>query len=1104
MNRLVKRPHVAAAFLFLGCLAYSTIVLAAETGVPEQLVAQSGVRGGLVVHVAAGDIQQTAAIRVNDRFLVQRLDTDAQRISEARKQLRQKGLSGLVTVIAWRGKRLPYADNLVNLLIVDDGPRVALDEMMRVLAPRGVALVSQDRAQQIDAREQIEIGSRKWMKIMKPWPDDIDEWTHFLHGTDNNAVAEDTRVAPPHHLQWVAGPQWARSHDHLASLSAAVSAAGRLFYIIDEGPVSSVKEASKWMLVARDAFSGVLLWKKEIGLWEDQLRPFRSGPAELPRRLVAEGDRVYVTLGYGKPMTALDAATGEVVHSYAGTENTHEILYKDGKLYLVISDPLSQENGTTGEVIRTLSLWRDSYRRYVTRYLPKQIQCLEADTGELVWKKKDEITRHVLALTLAVSEGRVFFENEKQIVSLDGGSGKIVWQTDRPISLHRYAWSTPTLVVKDGVLLSADRSPDADLDTEGGDKTKLEWLVTANHLLTGGQIMAFSAESGEKLWEAPCHEGFNFPADVFVAHGKVWSGELAWKKQPGLTRVYDLHTGEVVAQRPPDEECYTIGFGHARCYRNKATTNYVLHGRSGVEFLDMNSNQIIADHWIRGACQYGILPCNGLLYVPAQSCACYITAKLSGFNALAASREPSDEVPETAAEDRLERGPASVRTPGPASSTADASTDWPTYRRDGLRSGFTEDAVSADLKVAWQTPLGGKLSSVVVAGGKLFVASVDSHTVHALDVNSGSVVWEYTVGGRVDSPPTIRGGFVYFGSADGWVYCLRALDGVLSWRYRAAPEARQIMSYEQLESVWPLHGNLLVHQDTDSSSEPVVYAVAGRSSFTDGGLFLYRLNATTGDLISQQHISFRDPDTGREPQETVRGVSMPGALPDILASDGESLFMRHRHMDMYGNPLPEDKDHVFSAAGFLDDAWWHRTYWQVGTTMGTGYGGWPQIGNRRISGRLLVAKGDRVFGFGRKAYSITGSHIGLESDFHLFCANTKLIQPKTAKGKQEKRRRGPATEVRYHWSQALPFYARAMLLAGDRLFVAGPNRVPDFAAQAPKGDVWLWAVSAADGAKQAEYRLKASPVFDSLVASNGALYFATVDGRVVCYQARQP
>jgi outer membrane protein assembly factor BamB len=1146
---------LALALVFLALLASSPFARGQVPKPLHEVVRESGIRGGLIVHLGATDAGETAALRLNERFMVQGLERDARRVAQARKRLLEQGLLGAVTVVHWRGERLPYADNLVNLVVTSGKWQVASEEIARVLAPGGVAVSLDSRLSTLDS-------------FRKPWPQEIDEWTHFLHGPDNNAVAEDTRVRPPRHIQWVAGPRWGRSHDHLASMSAAVSASGRMFYIVDEGPVASVSEPSRWMLVARDAFNGVLLWKKEVGPWEDQLRPFRSGPAELPRRLVAVNDRVYVTLGYGKPVNALDAATGDVVHTYAGTENTHEILYYEGKLYLVISDPLSEglakESGTTGEVIRRLPPWRDFYSRYVTRYLPKQIQCLQADTGQFLWKKKDADTEHVLAITLAVDDGRVLFENEKEIMALAANSGKLRWRAARPVALRRYAWSSPTLVVKDGVVLSADRSAEANLDTGGEEKTKLEWLVTANHLLTGGEMMAFSAETGEKLWTVPCHEGFNFPVDVFVAQGKVWSGELAWGRQPGLTKVYDLHTGEVVAERPPDQKVYSIGFGHARCYRNKATTQYVLHGRSGVEFLDMSSNRIIADHWIRGTCQYGILPCNGLLYVPPHSCACYTEAKLNSFNALAAERAEGGEgkaeggrrkaeggdLDGTGAaelhESRLERGrayiavkfapkelraesrelrarrdlepgrpdrdsgspPSAFRPPPSALSSPPSalrpppSSHWPTYRHDVGRSGAAGCSLSPRLELGWEKEFPGPLTSVVIADGRLLFAQEDTHTVHALNAMDGSPLWLYSAGGRVDSPPTVHGGFVYFGSADGWVYCLRAADGALAWRFRAAPETRQIVSYGQLESVWPLHGNVLVHQGQAPSSPPRLYTVAGRSSFLDGGLFFCALNARTGELLSEQRISHRDPNTGLEPQDTVRGVLMPGALPDILATDGSSLFMRHLRLDMQGKPLPQDVDHLFSSVGFLDDDWWHRTYWQVGTTMLAGYGGWPQIGNRRISGRLLVLGEGRVFGYGRREYGATGSHVALNADYHLFAADRNLIQPKPPEGEKQKGRRPrlPATKVNYHWSRELPFFARAMLLAGDTLLAAGPSQIRDVASASPKGDVWLWAVSAADGTKKAEYKLKAPPVFDSLAAAGGRLYFTTVDGRVVCYR----
>ena len=57
----------------------------------------------------------------------------------------------------------------------------------------------------------------EWTKTVKPRPAEIDDWTHFLHGPTNNAVADDSVVGPPRQLQWVGGPRWARSHHHLGS-----------------------------------------------------------------------------------------------------------------------------------------------------------------------------------------------------------------------------------------------------------------------------------------------------------------------------------------------------------------------------------------------------------------------------------------------------------------------------------------------------------------------------------------------------------------------------------------------------------------------------------------------------------------------------------------------------------------------------------------------------------------------------------------------------------------------------------------------------------------------------------------------------------------------
>ena len=46
----------------------------------------------------------------------------------------------------------------------------------------------------------------------------------------------------------------------------------------------------------------------------------------------------------------------------------------------------------------------------------------------------------------------------------------------------------------------------------------------------------------------------------------------------------------------------------------------------------------------------------------------------------------------------------------------------------------------------------------------------------------------------------------------------------------------------------------------------------------------------------------------------------------------------------------------------------------------------------------------------------------------------------------------------------------------------------------------LWAVSAADGKKLAEYKLDSPPIFDGMIAANGRLYVVTKDGEVLCME----
>jgi hypothetical protein len=333
----------------------------------------------------------------------------------------------------------------------------------------------------------------------------------------------------------------------------------------------------------------------------------------------------------------------------------------------------------------------------------------------------------------------------------------------------------------------------------------------------------------------------------------------------------------------------------------------------------------------------------------------------------------------------------------------------------------------------------------------------------------------------------------------------------LIWRFRVAPADRRIVAHGRVESSWPTNGSVLVH-------EGVVYCAAGRSSYLEGGIRLCRLDAGSGELLSETTIDHRDPTTGHQPKGVVQGTNMPGALPDVLSSDGVSVFMRHQRFDLKGAIQAPDVPHLFSAAGFLESDWWHRNYWMYGEKMGTNYGGWPNPGHRVPAGRLLVVDDETVYGFGRSQYIHHGAHIGIDgatvyhfrpdrdserrfTHYRAFAVPREQAAIPAAKSTGGRKRPAPKKPLTPLWSHELPILARGMVAAGDRLFLGGPEDIlsSEDPAAALAGDLGgrLIAMSLDEGELVSELPLTSPPVFDGLIAAAGWLYLATTDGHVV-------
>ena len=512
----------------------------AYAGFPEgapSIVETAKLAGGLVVHLGAEDGVFSAALRQSDTMVVNGLTNSAEALGAAREYVASKGLSGPVSFSVLRGKTLPYVDNSVNLLVATCPMQVDSQEVMRVLCPGGAAVVleadNRGWLSHVDCPKLP--GPSGYVVFRKPIPPEIDSWTHFLHGPDGHVMSKDEAVAPPYHIQWIGDPMHARSHVHLTTMNVMVTNGKQLFYIVDESP-GKLSEflPGRWALVARDAFNGVVLWRKPLSVWQPYfVKDRNSFPADLHRRLVATEDVVFATLSIHGPVSALDAATGNLLRTYPDTEKTEDIIYENGVLCLSVN---------TGEV-KDLDRLQMAYRHTEPR--KKRLIAIEADTGKRLWEDAGNDTDELMPMTLAVKGDRLYFQNSKNVVCLDKINGKVRWRAPRPSEYFRPGWSSPTLVALDDIVISADR--------QSGPGQKLGKDQFAAGGFSTGNIVAFDARTGEHLWTNRCAEGCRAPTDVFNVGDSLWIGETL-ERRVDYNNVFDLRTGKVVKSHPQSEQ----------------------------------------------------------------------------------------------------------------------------------------------------------------------------------------------------------------------------------------------------------------------------------------------------------------------------------------------------------------------------------------------------------------------------------------------------------------------------------------------------------------------------------------------------------------------
>jgi outer membrane protein assembly factor BamB len=753
--------------------------------------------------------------------------------------------------------------------------------------------------------------------------------------------------------------------------------------------------------VAREAFNGLRLWHREA------VNP-----------LAASDQYLFVATKDG--FTALDAVTGQIARRYEGRGWSAGAIHDAGTV--IVYDHVG------------------SVRAYAV------------ETAKLLWEFRAARPRGVLAADglVAFVHGEPRGGGKNELVVLDKSTGQVRWKrADLP-------WLPKVAnVVYHRGLLACEVSTLSD----DGAGNSVQLVSAADGKLLFGH--AYDPGMGHQKQARPMFLGDRF----WILH----VGPGGTKLQPvAQISALDAASGKIL-------QTFAAEMNH--CYPPVATPRYLFSG--WLDVTDLESGALTSCHVTKSGCGpvQGCVPANGLLYTRPNHCGCW--PMLRGYAAFAPQRQEGD-----VALSKL--GPADFvveRTSDPPDGSSAGDDDsWPSYRHDAWRSGSTPAAGPAELKTLWSASLGGgpargpitddwrenpfvrgAVTGPVIAGGLVYVARPDAHEVLAMDACDGRLRWKFVAGGRVDTPPTIHRGLCLFGSRAGWVYCLRADDGRLVWRLRAAARDERIVAHGQIESPWPVPGSVLLVDGT-------AYFAAGRHALADGGILVFAVEPASGKI---RWVKCMDTSPSN-----LDGLDYE--CFDLLFREGDGVAMSRWVFDRANGALSVKLHDGFArldtgkAAAMVPRGCWSYAPKEV-----------ERRGPDTLGQSLVVFRDNVLLG------SALNKRTLYRRDFNL--EGGEKFDPRWPI-RYEIQWPGEILAAKAAW-QVTVFEKSdrqtiaAMVLAGDKAYLAG-------------SDGELQVRSAADGKLLAATKL-GEPVWDGMAVAAGRLFVSTRDGQVACL-GREP
>ncbi|MHC4916995.1 MAG: outer membrane protein assembly factor BamB family protein, partial [Planctomycetota bacterium] len=303
----MKHLLLSAAVAAVSCLSAATCGESPDA-LAARAVKAAGRDQGICLVVGETDGRLTAALAKGSRMYVQGCTKNAASLATARKALVDTGVVARSSLVLREEAGLPYADNLVNLVVAPNlgSAGVKVEEVLRVLAPGGAAVLGgasgADAAVKKAGVKDVK-SSGGLLVFTKPLDPDMGEWTHMKAGADQSYTNSDKVVGPWKELRWIGDPRWGALY---ASYGGFVSARGRIYY----KECRRAGGGSQWHLVCRDAYNGSELWRENSGPVQRRITQYQD------HTLCCDESRVYLV--EDKVLVARDGLTGKRLKEYPG------------------------------------------------------------------------------------------------------------------------------------------------------------------------------------------------------------------------------------------------------------------------------------------------------------------------------------------------------------------------------------------------------------------------------------------------------------------------------------------------------------------------------------------------------------------------------------------------------------------------------------------------------------------------------------------------------------------------------------------------------------------------------------------------------------------